>query len=550
MKKNRAPHTDVLTLSALGFSVLVALSACSGGGSSSSSSGTTQDAATVSPTKNSTGVSRGTTVTATFSQNMLGTSINTTTFQVVDGSAISGAVSFDGATNVATFTPAKDLTLLRKYTASLASGITNLSGTPITPMTWDFTVGDGTWAAGAKIETDDATAASYPLIAFDPNGNAIAAWIQGNDVYANYYNATSGTWGTAQAIESLSLGAANPIQVALDNNGDGIVVWSHNISGAPNKQTMYANRYTKGIGWGTETPLENNTGNAFYPQIAIDGFGNAMVVWLQPSNAVDSIWANYYDIDTGTWGTATVIETADGVAYAPKIAIDDGGDAIAVWVQNNSTYDAVYAAYYTASGPTWGSAAEIGSDATASTEPDIAVDGDGNAIAVWSQVPTGGSAAKIWYNKYSGMNWGTAAQVESESFNSYSPLVDFDGNGNAMSVWKNNGNIVSSVYKPATGWSAVQSAESQSGSGSFQQFEFDAGGNAIVAWGQNSNSVASIWTNRYQDGVGWGTEQLLETDDTNAANSSAIAIDTSGSAFAVWIQSDGTQSSVWAARFE
>src|SRR5206468_10851777 len=61
-------------------------------------------------------------------------------------------------------------------------------------------------------------------------------------------------------------------------------------------------------GWGTATSLgQSFTPKAQVPKIAMDPQGNAIVVWQQgDSTGVLSIWANRYDVGSGTWGTATL----------------------------------------------------------------------------------------------------------------------------------------------------------------------------------------------------------------------------------------------------
>ncbi len=115
---------------------------------------------------------------------------------------------------------------------------------------------------------------------------------------------------------------------------------------------MYANRYVAGTGWAGALLIENgDTGNVEYhqyPQIAFDGSGNAMAVWDQYDNPDDidthyNIYANRYVEGTG-WAGALLIENDDaGDAEHPQIAFDSSGNAMAVWYQDDGTYDSIYA---------------------------------------------------------------------------------------------------------------------------------------------------------------------------------------------------------------
>ncbi|MBV1883869.1 MAG: hypothetical protein KUG82_19675 [Pseudomonadales bacterium] len=47
-----------------------------------------------------------------------------------------------------------------------------------------------------------------------------------------------------------------------------------------------------------------------------------------------------------------------------------------------------------------------------------------------------------------------------------------------------------------------------------------------------------------------GSTELLEIDNSGYAYSPHLALDSSGNAFAVWEQDDGTRSNIWSSRFE
>ena len=78
--------------------------------------------------------------------------------------------------------------------------------------------------------------------------------------------------------------------------------------------------YAQAPGWGTATLIGLTfTPKAQLPKIAMDPQGNAIAVWAQgDSTGVLSIWANRYDVGSGSWGTATLIENNSGTAYLPQ----------------------------------------------------------------------------------------------------------------------------------------------------------------------------------------------------------------------------------------
>ena len=95
------------------------------------------------PADGATGVSLGTTVQATFSDDMNGSTINSSTFLVSGG--VTGTVTYNSATKTATFTPAINALLKNTaYTATLTTGIANLAGTALPAnFGWSFTTSTG-----------------------------------------------------------------------------------------------------------------------------------------------------------------------------------------------------------------------------------------------------------------------------------------------------------------------------------------------------------------------------------------------------------------------
>ncbi len=117
-------------------------------------------------------------------------------------------------------------------------------------------------------------------------------------------------------IQLLS-GSVDPMYhpIAFDGSGNAIAVWLQGDSAWVN---VWANRYVPGAGWGTAGSIvSNNAGNACMPQIAIDNSGNAIAVWYQYNGTRCDIWANRYVSGSG-WRTASPIEFNDtGNAICP-----------------------------------------------------------------------------------------------------------------------------------------------------------------------------------------------------------------------------------------
>jgi len=202
-------------------------------------------------------------------------------------------------------------------------------------------------------------------------------------------------WGSATLIETDNAGDAYNPQVALDTSGNGIAVW-HQYDGT--RYNIWANRYTVGTGWRQATLIETDNGGAYYPQVALDTSGNGIAVWNQYDGTMYNIWANRYTQATG-WGSATLIETDNaGGTSPPQVALDTSGNGIAVWYQHDGTRWNILANRFT-QGTGWGSATLIETDnAGDAYDQQVALDTSGNGIAVWYQ--DDGTMDSIWANLY------------------------------------------------------------------------------------------------------------------------------------------------------
>jgi hypothetical protein len=385
-------------------------------------------------------VARNSTITATFDEDIFAITVDASSFTLAKSGSINGTVTFDGVTNVATFTPSSGLSIHATYTATLSTAITDLRGNPLAAdHSWSFVTADGAWGTAELIETGAGFAGS-PQVAFDGSGNALAVWWQDdgavNNIWANRFNGTS--WGTAELIET-GAGFAGSPQVAFDDHGNALVVWVQ-YDGTDAVYNIMANRFN-GTSWGTAQLIETGAGNATAPQVAFDDQGNAIAVWVQydGTGAVTNIMANRFN---GTsWGTAELIETGSGNANAPQVAFDGSGNALAVWVHSDGAVDSIWANHFT--GTSWGTAELIEIGAGNANVPQVAFDNSGNALAVWRQ--NDGSVDSIWASRFTGTSWGTAELIETGAGNATAPQVAFDDQGNALAVWHQSDGVVDNI---------------------------------------------------------------------------------------------------------
>jgi hypothetical protein len=95
----------------------------------------------VAPTTGTAGICPNTLATATFSEAMQSSTINTTTFTLTGPGTtpVTGTVTYDASSGAATFTPTNPLALDTTYTATITTGAQDLSGNPLAAnYVWTF----------------------------------------------------------------------------------------------------------------------------------------------------------------------------------------------------------------------------------------------------------------------------------------------------------------------------------------------------------------------------------------------------------------------------
>jgi len=399
-----------------------------------------------------------------------------------------------------------------------------------------------------------------PDVAVDPDFNAMAVWDEADqpesreDIWSNRFAATSESWGVGQRIEMDDAGAAVFPRVAMDRGGNAVVVWRQSNG---SWQDIWSNRYTAATGeWGDAELIEEDDGEARSPEVAVDGDGNAVAVWYQSDEERFNIWSNRYTAATGEWGTADPIEDVAGNAIRPQVAVDPSGNAVAVWEQSSDRRVIVYSNRSTPDG-VWGAARPIDADHAGDAKaPQVAVDAGGNAVAVWQQFD--GARDSIWSNRYpaTDASWVGAELIETDDRgDAQRPEVAMDPNGNAVAVWSQfdgtNDDIWSNHYSSGGVWHSAERIEAtDTGEALRPRVAMDASGSAVVVWIQPDGSQDSIWSNRYTPSFGWGNEEPIETFDGGRAVQPEVAMEPKGNAVAVWTQRTRGNDQIWSNRLE
>jgi hypothetical protein len=148
---------------------------------------------------------------------------------------------------------------------------------------------DGAWGTAQILETGTGNA-QLPQIAADASGNALAVWAQTDgvryNIWANRYSVRGG-WGTATLIENFDADSAYVPTVAFDPSGNALAAWRQ--FGA--STDICVSRYSPFTGWGAPAVIGTAAESGTSPQLAFDQRGNALVMWRQDLASGDRVAA-------------------------------------------------------------------------------------------------------------------------------------------------------------------------------------------------------------------------------------------------------------------
>lgn len=241
----------------------------------------------------------------------------------------------------------------------------------------------GLWQTPVELRGAINPAAS-PDVAIDPHGDAAAVWIGRSFVIQGAYKPAGSDWQEPQSptesetLSELGHSASNP-QVAFDAAGDSVAAWD--LATGESEVVQASFRATAGQ-WQTPVDLSGTSQDAYVYGAAMDAQGDALTIW-DLVNGAHGIIQSASRPTGGPWQGPVDVSKAGGEAYAPQLAVDSDGDAVAVWEAQSGEHWSVQSAVKPA-GESWQAPLGISQASThGELFPQVAIDSHGDAVAAW-----------------------------------------------------------------------------------------------------------------------------------------------------------------------
>jgi hypothetical protein len=342
---------------------------------------------------------------------------------------------------------------------------------------------------------------SNAQIAVDASGEAVALWehvtLRGPAI-ESASRPPGGAWSAPVTLTKPGTSKGIP-GIAANASGEAVAVWEHSTRRGVVIES--ASRPAGGT-WSAPSVLSLRVQNSFRPRIAIDGAGEAIVLWERPADK-NSIIESASRPPGGVWSAPTVLsekEKAAGVSPAnqePQIAVNASGEAVAAWKQTDGGDSFVIESASRPAGGVWSTPTvlspegRIGSSVVISR---VLIAAAGEAVAVWQRFDRDVSIESA--SRPPGGAWSAPTVITETRYGSLTvhrgsltvPRVAMNAGGEVIAVWRhihprgrNDPGIQSASRPPGGAWSAPTAITAKRGINA-PRVAIDGAGEAIAVW--------------------------------------------------------------------
>lgn len=380
--------------------------------------------------------------------------------------------------------------------------------------------------------------------------NGLAAIALGSSLLAAAPALAAPTWLAPAKLSAAGQTAEKP-QVSVDVAGDALTVWER-------LGVIEASSRPAGSGsWQAPVTLSNTKDQSSLPQVALDSHGDAVVVWLSFDGSEYSIETAIRSGLSGSWQAPVTLRTLGAMTVAeprPDLAVDAQGDAVAIWQRLHGAEAIVEASSRPAASGSWTTPETLSEEGENLHPAEVAIDAKGNATAVWEEKETGEVAIDAAVRPASG-KWEALVTLSAIGANANEPRLAVGAQGEAVAVWERfeGEELIEAASRASSGaaWGkavALTKPEGGKGEPAGQQVAVDGQGDAVVVWSRTnaSHDVVEATEGRTSSSV-WQPPVSLSPAGGMVEEQPRVAVNGHGSAVVVWERSNGSNEVIEAA---
>jgi CARDB len=368
---------------------------------------------------------------------------------------------------------------------------------------------------------------STRVIPVDPNLPAQANLPLLDNVFPKAKPSLAGRDGKLMLAYVRDTGATNPVQF-----------------------TEVAFTYYDGTTWTTPGPIAADVRGQLEPQVAFDGAGNSVAVWVRVKDAafagingpeelapelevVSSSWSAI----TQSWSPVVVLTNNTVLDHKPALSGPlTNGDLMLGWVRNRAneiggsgavgdlTNDQFLTARWNSSTQTWGSEVMVNPSVINNTSVSFAARGD-KAAFVWNQDMDGdfdtSEDTELFAQQWNGSSWTAAQRVTNDALEDRTAQVGVSASGQIYTLWVSGTDLV--MQNNFTGARSIVRPDSGDTGFSDCTLTVADNGRVIALWQAMSQTGPDAYYRVYDPATAtWGLDDQLSRDSSIEKSFSAV----------------------------
>lgn len=188
--------------------------------------------------------------------------------------------------------------------------------------------------SSSRLLSSDQAFVTEAQVAAGSDGDAVAVWNQqvgegGSTLVVSSRNSVSGGWSRAHTLYGTSNATTFDPEVVMDPSGAAVIVWQPE-SNSPRQEIDGVMRASASAPWTAPARITYGTLPGTR-ELSIDDHGNALLAYTTGSSRSQRVDAVSVDARTGRWGTPAVLGRSTSQLSDPTVAEDAGGQAVAAW---------------------------------------------------------------------------------------------------------------------------------------------------------------------------------------------------------------------------
>lgn len=382
-----------------------------------------------------------------------------------------------------------------------------------------------------------------PLVSVDSAGNATAVWrryLGGKLIYESAVRQAGGPWSTPSGFFG-GLEDAYGLHIAVDPLGNETAIWGRRMG-----RSWVVQSATRSVGGSWSAPVTLSAAGAGSALVAAGPEGNVTAVWLlEREEGRRSVLQSATRSAGGNWSAPATLSASRKAARSPQIALDPQGGATAVWEEE---YSGAIESSTRSSGGIWSAPVTLSANEVMGDWPQVAVDSQGNATAVWAGRASNGRRIRIQSRRIqtatrpAGGTWSAPVSISKAGHRLVQdPQIAVSPQGEATAIWqRSNGSylvVQGATHPVGRAWSRpVDITTGHGRGGQHLRLVVDSWGNATAIWEGYDTGPGpdfAIQAAKHPPGGAWSRPTDISRW-TKSLGEPQIAVDPQGRSTAIW----------------